>query len=354
MLSGPADPGARAALDAALAGEPIPEPVVDPQPGNALPPPDSEQRAPEGDGATDPADNAPQPAEPKPDEHKTVEPTDPLADDPAVEVPGEDGGGPTKRPSDEFGELPKDVSAKTRDRFDSMRTKYDELHSRFEEAHGMEQKWVETVQSTGATPEQFGGALSYLKAVNSGTKEGMEQAYEMMSGELSVLAKQLGREVPGSYDPLTEHADLAQRVDDGLLERADALEIAQARAGRTLDSGVSAQRQEQASIQQQHEAALADVTSYGAQMKASDPQYGVKAQAIKPIVERVIAALPPAQWAQAIKEAYNAVTIAAPAPAPSITAPLRPTSTPGGNGVVKEPGNPREALDMALANLTRS
>lgn len=340
--------GALAAMNDALEGKPAPEPAPDPQPGDPIPPPDGEAPAvPEGDGATDPDDNAPATEPPKPDDKKTVEPTAPEADDLKVEPDPE--GGMRKRPSDEFGELPATVSAKTRERFDAMRGKYDELHGEREAARASEQKWIDTVQSTGATPQQFGATLSYLQAVNSGTKAGMEAAYEMMSGELATLGKALGREVPG-YDPLTDHPDLLERVERADLERADALELAQARAGRNFDQATTQHSQSAAAQQAETDAGLAAVSAFGLQMKATDPNYVAKTAAMKPLVERVVSAMPPSQWAAAIKDIYDNIQVAAPVPA--YTAPIRPTSSPSnGAGVTKAPGSAREAVDAALANM---
>lgn len=352
MLQAP-DAGALAAVTAALNGEPAPEPPkADPQPGDAPPKPDNEERAPEGDGATDPDDNAPATDPPKPDDKKTVEKTDPAKDDPAVEVPGQ-----PKRPSDEFGELEKDVPVKTRERFEALRTGYDKLAGERDSAVEQANKWVETVQSTGASPDQFGMTLQYLQNVNSGTPEGLATAYDMMLVELTVLAKALGREVPGIVDPLAEHKDLLDRVEDETLDRASALEIAQARATSRLAQATRTAQTQTNDAKAASDAGLQAVTDFGTRMRASDPAYMQKAAAITPIIERIIGSLPPDQWVGAIEEAYNAVAhiTASPPPVadPVVTTPkpLRPTSTPGSGDVVKQPGSALEAVNAALADL---
>lgn len=328
----PADEGALAAVTAALAGEPPPEvPASD--------------EAPEGAASTATDETPKQPEEAKPEEAKPEAPVADKTDE------------PTKRPSDEFGELDKDVPARTRERFDAMKTSYDKLSEERDSAVEQANKWVETVQSTGATPDQFGMTLEYLQHVNSGTPEGLSKAFDMMLGELTVLANALGREVPGIVDPLAAHPDLLKRVEDEDIDRAGALELAQARATNKLAKVSNDVRAETNARKSSTDAGLQAVTEFGARMRASDPAYAQKAAAITPIIERVIGNLPPSQWVAAIEDAYKAVShiqpAAAPAPDPVVTAPkpLRPTSTPGAGDVVKQPGSALEAVNAALASL---
>jgi hypothetical protein len=358
MLGEVSNAGALAAIDAALSGQPAPTPPVetpkaDPQPGDALPPPDSAPQAPEGDGATDPNDNAPASEPPKPDDKKTEVPTDPKADEPAVD-PKPDGG-MQKKPSDEFGELDKDVPPKTRERFETMKGRYDAVVGERDAFKQQASEWVETVKSTGATPEQFGMSLNYLKLVNDGTPESLQKAYDIMAGEMAVLAEALGREVPGVHDPLAKHPDLAKRVEEDTLDRADALEIAAGRQRTKLAeasaTAATAGGEQQAAV----DAGLRAVAAYGDVKRTTDPHYAAKTAAIKPLVERVVANLPPDQWAQSIKELYEAqpdpVVAAAPPPVVPQT-PIRPTSTPGvGGGLDKKPGNALEAVNAALSQL---
>lgn len=338
----PAPEEAIAALDAALQSQPR-QPDQDP-------PPDSAPATPEGEGESDPDDNAPASEPPKPDDKKTVEPTDPAADDPAVEPAA-------KKPSDEFGELPKDAKEETRERFNSMKAKYDQLHEKALSAEAQASKWVETVQSTGANPEQFGMALSYLKDVNSGTRDGLERAYATMTEELKVIAQALGKPVPGVHDPLTlpENKDLQDRVEAGDMPTEAALEVAEARAARRFDHANSQRHDQQATQQEQAEAATQEIREFGAQMRASDPLYAQKMAVLGPAVKRLVTRLPPSEWATEVKALYSEVNVRAAPEAPAASAaprqpaPIRPTAAPSGAGTVaKEPGSVTEAVNMAL------
>jgi hypothetical protein len=351
--------GALAAATASLVAdgntptnEPAPDPV-DPQPGDANPPPDSAPKAPEGDGATDPDDNAPATGTPKPDDKKTVEPTDPAADDPAV-VPDPAGG--MKRPSDEFGTLPETYKAETRERFEKMKDSYDALHTRTVEAEGLAQKWVDTIASTGADHEQFGAMLSYFSAVNSNTPEGLQRAYDMMMGEATALAKKLGKPAPG-YSPIDEHADLKARVENEELSVEDAIELASARALRLLGQErvtmTQQQQRESLQLEQDTRTALAEITAFGEAQKRLDPTgFAAKTDAMTAAVNTVVAELPPSRWLPAIQKLYAAAP--APRPVPTTPQPRVPDSIrPGGNlgaggAIAKEPGSAYEAARMAL------
>ena len=197
------------------------------------------------------------------------------------------------------------------------------------------QQWEETVQSTGATPEQMGNALGYLAAVNSRDPQQMAKAYDFMQQEMAWLAKELGRPGPG-YDPLAEHAELAKQVEAGDLSRATAQELIQAR--RTLamqQDGQQRQRQQfeqQAAVEQAQEQAVQQVQALGVQLRTADPQhFEAKFRSIQPMVQMIQNTLPPQQWAQAIQQAY----MAAPTPiaVPPATSPARPNNPARATGV---------------------
>ena len=200
-------------------------------------------------------------------------------------------------------------------------------------------QWEETVRSTGADPQQMGNALNYLAAVNSRDPAAMAQAYDFMQQEMAWLAKELGRSAPG-YDPVTDHADLARRVEAGELSRSAAEELAQARRVQAMQQD-SKQRQhvqvqQQAAAERVQQQAIEAVGELGQQLRAADPQFEAKFKAIQPMVAFIQSTLPPQQWAGAIRQAY----LSAPAQVVAPTAPRQQVTTPN---------NPARATGMDLS-----
>jgi len=305
---------------------------------------------PESESGTEPEPDAE--GEPEPDAVETPKPKkDP---DPAPEPQSDEGTKPAvpERPSDEFGALDKDVPEKTKERFEAIKSKYDALIEERDTVKAESTKWVETITSTGTNPEQFGMALEYLSAVNSGSRSGMEKAYSFMQEEMRVLAQALGKQAPGVYDPLSEHADLKERVDSGMLDESDALELVQARAAQRFDAASEKTRSEETQKQSMTNNALAEIRTLGEQLRSRDPFFQAKMPYLKPIIESVVAAGgPPSGWVAAVERAYRALpmpTIQPTAPAaPHAPNSIRP-GTGMGAGLTKEPGSAMEALDMAL------
>lgn len=268
-----------------------------------------------------PADNS-QPeanAQPEASAVEPVQPAEPAPEPDAVDAELKDLGITHERTQKRFRELSERAA------------EADALRPHVERA----QQWEDAVQSTGATPEQMGNALGYLAAVNSRDPAQMASAYDFMAREMAWLAKELGRAGPG-YDPVTDDADLAKRVEAGELSRGAAEELAQARRVQAMQQD-SQQRQRQAAeqsaaVQQVEQQAVQQVQALGAQLRAADPQhFDAKFRSIQPMVQMIQNTLPPQQWAQAIQQAY----MAAPTPiaVPPATSPARPNNPARATGV---------------------
>lgn len=198
--------------------------------------------------------------------------------------------------------------------------RFQELHTQARDARERVSQWEETVQSTGATPEQFGGALRYLSDINSGDPRRMADAYERMQGELQWLGQQLGREAPG-FDPLSAHPDLAGRVNSGDITRDVALELAQHRQTGQLQQNHTQAQQERQQQDLQYQQGLTSVQQLGAQLRAGDAQFDQKLALLAPTIDIIQRTLPPAQWQTEIHRAYLALPATAVA-APAAAAPI--------------------------------
>ncbi len=216
------------------------------------------------------------------------------------------------------------------------------------------------VRETGATPEQYGSALDYLKMVNAaakGDRQAAEAAYTVMEKELRVLAQLLGKEVPGVHDPLAQYQDLADAVTAGDMTRKYALEVAAARTQSSVVKHHQQSQTEQQTNAQAAQTAAAQLAALDAQWKQSDPHYAVRRPALSKMVEQIQATQPPTQWAKATQEAYAAIAAipvaapasAAPAKPPVGPVPLRPTGARP--TLVPQTDDPYEAMNLGIASV---
>jgi len=225
-------------------------------------------------------------------------------------------------------------------RFRELKEELDSLKPIAERAR----EWEQTIQSTGASPEQFGNVLNYLTAINSGDPAQMGKAYEAMQAELAWLGKQIGKPAPG-YDPLAEHADLQAQIEQGTLSREAAQELIAARRQQAIYS----QRQQQTIQQQQQQAAqqqaLDAVAALGDRLRAQDGAlFKARFKAIEPMVAVIQDSLPPAQWAAAIEKAYQAAPVIPATPRAPAPNPARTSSAPPLAAVP----NPDDAFEFGI------
>jgi len=251
--------------------------------------------------------------------------------DPKPEVPKVD----DPKPEDE---KPKDVETeikelgitneRTQKRFRELTERASEVET-YKTRAAKAEEWEQTIQSTGTNPEQFGAALNYLRAVNSGNPDAMSQAYDIMQKELQWLGEKLGKEAPG-FDPLSKHADLQQQVANGDITKEVAAQLVAHRQRESLTSQHNQTQQQAFAAQQAQQTGIAQVQALGAQLQASDPQFQQKFAYLKPTLELIQSSLPPDRWAIEIQRAYAALPAIASAPAtrPATPAPIRPSGAP--------------------------
>jgi len=360
------NPELMAAVQASIdsANEPIPS-ILPPGPDVTADPPSHGQDPsdapvpPPGEGApasTTPAGEPAVPPDSAPKVPESDQPKDPSVTDPAnPPLPGEPNPGDAPketRPSDEFGDMPGNIREETKQRFDKMKSSYDTLHASEQEARGLAQQWQETVASTGATPDQFGAMLGVLKDINAGDPASLRRAFTAIEAEYKNLASVLG--VPASgVDPLAAHADLQEKVENGVLEQADALEIAQARADRALNQQYQQTSQNRSAVQTAQERGLDSVRQLGESLRAADPvAFAAKNPLLQPMIKMVVANQPPEKWPGMIQQLYNEI----PMPTASVTpiqrvVPNQIRASGAGSMLDKKPSSALEAVTQALGNM---
>lgn len=227
------------------------------------------------------------------------------------------------------------------------------LQRTIEDAKAQHQ-WDQHMASLGCTPEQFGEAMGYLKAINSQDPVVLKQARDNLLKEVSLLDERLGEKTE-RHNPLEQHADLKAKVQRGEMDEEDALEVVRLRreaaeAKALREQSTQTQTQEQA--MQQGQQALA---ALGTQLKQrdGDKDFADKMQVIGPVLDKALPQLPPAQWQQYAADLYASVTLPkAPQPPRVGKSPVRQSyGTSGAAGDVhrNKPADPLDAFDQGVA-----
>lgn len=270
----------------------------------------------------------------------------PPAAAPAQEQPGQQPE-PAKSVDDEIKELGI-TNERTQQRFRELSQRTSEATEQLRVATARAEEWEQTVASTGASPQQFGNALQYLAAINSGNPEQMGAAFESMQKELAWLGKKLGREAPG-FDPLTDYPDLAEKVASGDITREVAAELVQNRKRGVLQSEHQQTQHQTMQAQQAEQHALQEVAALGQRLQA-DPQFQQKFAYLGPTIEIIQATMPPAQWAAAIQNAYQRLpAIPAAAPAAPVAKPNNPARASAAPAKPATPKDPGDAFSFGVA-----
>lgn len=260
---------------------------------------------------------------------------------------------PPAKPSDAFGELPKDAKAETRERFGKLKEQYDTLHQEVEPlraAAARAQEWEQLVMSTGAPPELMGSMFDYAAIAtkaNAGDPQAIALALDTARKEYEHWAKLAGADVPG-VDPLADYPELRAQVEEGDMTRAAALEVVKARNLLSRQQQVQQQsaQQQQAEARQAEavNAAKTELAELNAKLSAEDPHF---AQRVAKIDFAAIRQHPPHLWAAKVEAAYWRVPVEAPRPRvahsplrPGTTAPVRP-----------QPKDDMDAFAMGVASV---
>lgn len=238
---------------------------------------------------------------------------------------------------------------KSRERFRELANEARDLRpykERFEE----QEKVFRHMEDAGISGEQFGIMTAIASDVNSGDPLREERAYKALMAEATALAQKLGYEAPG-VDPLKSHQDLAQEVEDGLITRERALELARGRAMNTRQSEFQTRRAERDTVTASINDAKGQLTDLENQLKAQDPDYARKRAIVEPLIKAQIASgsLHPSQWAPTFAAMYGNVQLPAVAkPAPIVKPAPDNRGRPSARAGAPAPKNAQEAIMASL------
>lgn len=230
--------------------------------------------------------------------------------------------------------------------------KYEQVNAEYTELRGY-------IAESKATGEQFGQALEYIGAVNSGDPAKMEMAWNFMMGEMQALGRMLGKDVPG-LDYLAAHPDLKAAVAAGQVTEAVAKETARLRDHQAQQQQIQQHSRQQQQTNEQRTAILTqgknELNALGAQLRAANPaEYAAKSKVLTAALKGTFSQLDPRQWAAAYKRAYDnlqlpktAAPAAAPAKKPALpkNQPLRGQNPAGGKNAA--PKSMFDAINLAL------
>lgn len=217
---------------------------------------------------------------------------------------------------------------------------------------------LQHITATGATPQQFQSALSYLNIVNNGSPEQLAQMRETLLREIDWIDGKIG----AKGDVLAQHADLKDAVENGEISREYAVEIARQRSLKQAQQQYVTQQTESQQRQQQERdaavrAARDQLNSLGQRLQASDPHYAQRVQQAMQAFKQRMESIPPAQWATEFLLDYQAVQMAPPAAAAAPASQGRPpiTSVPlrsqGAGAMGRQPASMEEAMMLGLQSL---
>lgn len=255
-----------------------------------------------------------------------------------------------KKPDHVNDPIPPQVSERTRERITSLVSRVKEQDSILQDQSAV----INAIQSTGASPEEFGMMVGYMQLVHSDKPEHLEQAYKVLQAEMRGLALKMGRSIP-EVDVLSEHKDLTDLVKSGQITQAAAEELAILRSQR----GDSARRQQAtaenlrksqeqtAAAEAEKNTAITELNALGETLAKTDPHYQAKYDAIVPLLAEQFKTTAPRFWKSLFETAYKATVVqaapsAAAAPAKPKQQPIRP-STPSGS-TARQANNLHDAI----------
>ena len=252
--------------------------------------------------------------------------------------------------------IPRDLKKETQER---IRTLIDTTKTVTAERDQIKQDFdflIKGVESTGASPEQYGETLSWLALFNSNNPQQQEKALELAENVAERLAMLLGKE-RSVGDPLSAHSDLKDAVAKGQITAQYAKEIARTRNGQQfrteINTNATQEQQRQQAAAQELTSARQSLTELEATLQGTDPDYEAKKAILVPALKPVFASIPPSQWKAKFQEAYKAINVPRVAPKPKgapVNQPLRAGKQPAG-GQTKAPSSMLEAISGALGSM---
>jgi len=298
----------------------------------------------------------------QPDPPKEEEPAPESSPEPPV-TPEAEKETPTEPNLEELYQTPEGLADKSKERFEnlvrdnkSVRETLEAKETEVTEMSGYVQQIQGAIQDANSTPEDFGRMLGYMKLANSRNVEDNRQALALLQTEIRKLAEITG-DVPDGDDPLSNHPDLQQAIEDMSMTEEHAVELAKlrnqnkasARREQTIVTETETANQQQQELDQ----ATTDVKALIANWKKTDIDFDVKQAILLEMAPEIKETYSPSQWTAALKQAWVAigkgVSLKGKQAPPESIVPSIATTTPASAGNI-EPQSAHEAVQRALGD----
>lgn len=215
----------------------------------------------------------------------------------------------------------------------------------------------EMVQAAGMTTETFSQHIEFSRLANSSNPQDLERAAQMLEQTRADLYRRLGKDAPG-VDVLSDFPDLSQQVQNLMMPRETALEVARLRRNdQALQAQQHQQRQAEQETQQFHQAvaqAQQSLESY-VQTRAHEIDHPARMQALQTYfadprkLQEFASTYQPQQWPAAIRMLYDNVQIAQ--PRRSGPAPISSRAASLGRPVTSTAQQPEERIMSLIDNM---
>lgn len=203
------------------------------------------------------------------------------------------------------------------------------LTQQVEQVNAARGELLELFEEHHMAPEELVDYLAIHKLIKTGQ---YREALAEIDQVANTLRGHLGIKGDG-FDPLKDHADLREQVDDGKITEDHALELVRLRNAERLREGQQqseAQQQQQAEqVRQVQQKALKDIDAWDRQAAETDVDYKQKAAKMAPKIAEVLKTYPPHLWLPTIRLAYEQMTV-----------------TPGGGRQTQQGGKGKEDLPL--------
>lgn len=231
-----------------------------------------------------------------------------------------------KQPEQEEEELLSEVkSERGRKRVSELIETHKKIKTERDELHG----FVESITTTGMSPDELAQTLEYCRLASSSDKENLRIAAGILEQQRKALYLRMGETAPG-IDPLEDFPDL-QDMADIEVPQSIALELAQLRRMKA-DQQQQLQRQNETAKTEQHIRETVNHIRQHFDRFKGQPGHEEKERKMtayfqdKEKAERLLR-LPPEQWLSALQMVYDNIPVPTPKPQPLRS---RPTTLSSG------------------------